>query len=266
MKHPQTRWTKPRAGTAIAIMAAAKGTRLKSKHPKVLHEVGGRPLLPHVIAAAQQVIPSKDIYVIVGHEADRVRQAVQDAGVGFVLQEPQRGTRHALVSAGKVLAHYDQVIVLSGDAPLITPETIQKLRDFHQHKKAAMTILSAQLENPTGYGRVIRKGARVATKSDEVQAIVEEKSCTPDQRKIREINSCFYAFSVMPLLANIIRLKTDNLHGEYYLTDMAKVLREAKERVVAIKTGNASEILGIKTPAELADLEQEMRPNNYLNF
>ncbi len=246
-------------------MAAGKGTRLKSKHPKVLHEVGGRPLLAHVIAAARQVIPAKDIYVIVGHEADRVRQAVQDAAVGFVLQEPQRGTGHALMSARKVLADYDQVIVLSGDAPLITPETIQKLRDFHQHKKAAMTILSAQLENPTGYGRVMRKGARVTT-SDEVQAIVEEKSCAPEQRKIREINSGFYAFSVKPLLANIERLKTDNPHGEYYLTDMAKVLREAKERVVAMKTGNASEILGSNTRAELADLDQKMRRNKCLKL
>ncbi len=247
-------------------MAAGKGTRLKSKHPKVLHEVGGRPLLAHVIAAAEQVIPAKDIYVILGHEADRVRQAVKDAGVGFVLQDPQRGTGHALMAARKVLADYDQVIVLSGDAPLITPQTIQKLRDFHLHKKAAMTILSAQLENPTGYGRVIRKGIRARTKSDEVQAIVEEKSCTPDQRKIREINSGFYAFSVKPLFAKIERLKTDNPHGEYYLTDMAKVLRAAKERVVAIKTGNASEILGSNTRAELADLDQKMRRNKCLKL
>jgi bifunctional UDP-N-acetylglucosamine pyrophosphorylase/glucosamine-1-phosphate N-acetyltransferase len=262
MKQPPNHSAKPTARTAIAIMAAGKGTRLKSKHPKVLHEVGGKPLLAHVIAAAQQVIPAKHIYVIIGHEADRVRQAVQEAGVEFVLQQPQRGTGHALMSARKVLADYDQVIVLSGDAPLITPDTIQTLRDFHQHKKAAMTILSAQLENPTGYGRVIRKVAG----SDEVRAIVEEKSCMPEQRKIREINSGFYAFSVKPLLGNIERLKTDNPHGEYYLTDMAKVLREAKERVVAIKTGNASEILGSNTRAELADLDQKMRRNKCLKL
>src|SRR5260370_8090149 len=159
MKHPQTRWTKPRAGTAIAIMAAGKGTRLKAKHPKGLHEVGGRPVLAHVIAAAEQVIPAKDIYVILGHEADRVRQAVKDAGVGFVLQDPQRGTGHALMAARKVLADYDQVIVLSGDAPLITPQTIQKLRDFHLHKKAAMTILSPHLENPPAYDPAIPPGS-----------------------------------------------------------------------------------------------------------
>src|SRR5258708_5853212 len=154
--------TKDSTRTAIAIMAAGKGTRLKSKHPKVLHEVGGKPLLAHVIAAAKEVVTAADVYAIVGHEAESVRQAVQNTGVQFVVQEPQRGTGHALMSAGKALAAYDQVIVLSGDAPLITPETIRKLRDFHKsashkHKPAAMTILSAHLEDPTRYGRIIHK-------------------------------------------------------------------------------------------------------------
>src|SRR2546429_2311030 len=127
---------------AIAIMAAGKGTRLKSKHPKVLHQVGGKTLLAHVIAAAQQVVPAKDIYVIVGHEADKVRESVQQTGVQFIVQEPQRGTGHALMCAASALKKYDQVIVLSGDAPLISADTIEKLRDFHQQKKSAMTILS----------------------------------------------------------------------------------------------------------------------------
>src|SRR5690348_5103830 len=128
--------------TAIAIMAAGKGTRLKSKHPKVLHEVGGRPLLAHVIAAARKVAAAKDIYAIVGHEADLVQKAVEDTGIRFVRQEPQRGTGHALMCTAKSLADYEQVIVLSGDAPLISSETIQKLRDFHQRNRAAMTLLS----------------------------------------------------------------------------------------------------------------------------
>src|SRR5579885_1089034 len=173
--------------TAIAIMAAGKGTRLKSHHPKVLHEVGGKPLLAHVIAAARQVVAPGDIYVIVGHEADRVRQAVHSSGVQFVLQEPQRGTGHALMCAEPALAKYTDVIVLSGDAPLISAETITSLLDFHRHKKAAMTILSAELENPTGYGRLIRAG-----RNGDVKAVVEEKSCTPAQKKLREINSGFY--------------------------------------------------------------------------
>src|SRR5690348_12712391 len=139
------------ARVAIAIMAAGKGTRLKSKHPKVLHEVGGRPLLAHVIAAAAKVVPANDIFAIIGHEADRVRQAVSDTGVNFVLQEPQRGTGHALMAAREALRPYDHIIVLSGDAPLITPDSIERLRSFHAAKKAAMTMLTARLPNPAGY-------------------------------------------------------------------------------------------------------------------
>src|SRR5580658_9692235 len=116
---------------AIAIMAAGKGTRLKSKHPKVLHEVGGKPILAHVIATAQKVVPAQDIFVIIGHEAERVREAVAGTGVNFVLQSEQRGTGHALMVARDALSSHGQVIVLSGDAPLITAETIRKLSDFH---------------------------------------------------------------------------------------------------------------------------------------
>src|SRR2546423_15301684 len=124
---------------AIAIMAAGKGTRLKSRHPKVLHEVGGKPLLAHVIAAATQVVSPSDISVIIGHEAEQVRDAVAGTRVQFVLQQPQRGTGHALMCAAPSLSGYDHVIVLSGDAPLITADTIRSLRDFHLQKKAAMT-------------------------------------------------------------------------------------------------------------------------------
>jgi bifunctional UDP-N-acetylglucosamine pyrophosphorylase/glucosamine-1-phosphate N-acetyltransferase len=114
---------------AIAIMAAGRGTRLKSKHPKVLHEVGGKPLLAHVVAAATQVVPPKDVYAIIGHEADLVRQAVAHTGINFILQTEQQGTGHALMVARQALAGYDEVIVLSGDAPLISSQTIQKLCD-----------------------------------------------------------------------------------------------------------------------------------------
>lgn len=245
--------SKPR--TAIAIMAAGKGTRLKSKHPKVLHEVGGKPLLAHVIAAARPVARPEDIYVIIGHEAEKVRQAVAQTGVQFVVQKPQRGTGHALMCAGPSLRNYDQVIVLSGDAPLITAETIAKLRDFHESQKAEMTILSAELENPTGYGRIIRERG----KSGGVQQVVEEKSCAPAQRNIREINSGFYVFSTKALLGNLDRLKTDNPHGEYYLTDMAAVLSKAKKRVAALATKKPWEILGSNTRAELIELDRKLR-------
>ena len=240
---------------AIAIMAAGKGTRLKSKHPKVLHEVGGKPLLAHVIAAATKVVSAGDVYAIIGHEAPRVRQAVAHSGVNFVLQEEQRGTGHALMVARDALAPYDHVIVLSGDAPLITPGTIERLRDFHLQKKAAMTLLSAELANPTGYGRVLRRSRQ----SDEVKAIVEEKATTPAQKKLREINSGFYAFAVKPLYGHIGELKADNAHHEYYLTDMAAVLTKAKAKVAAIETKAPSEILGSNTRAEMVELDALFR-------
>jgi bifunctional UDP-N-acetylglucosamine pyrophosphorylase/glucosamine-1-phosphate N-acetyltransferase len=236
-------------------MAAGKGTRLKSQLPKVLHEVGGKPLLEHVIRAAVRVVPAQDVYAIIGHEADRVRAAMQHTGVNYVLQSEQRGTGHALMVAREALAGYDHVIVLSGDAPLISPQTIGRLLNFHLDERAAMTLLTADLENPTGYGRVLRKRARSA----EVQAVVEEKAASPAQKKIREINSGFYVFAVKELYGNIGKLSTANAHGEYYLTDMAEVLRKARQSVVAWKTANASEVLGGNTRAELAEIDEKMR-------
>jgi bifunctional UDP-N-acetylglucosamine pyrophosphorylase/glucosamine-1-phosphate N-acetyltransferase len=248
------------ARIAIAIMAAGKGTRLKSKHPKVLHEIGGKPILAHVIATAQKVVPAHDIFVIIGHEAERVRQAVGGTGVNFVLQSEQRGTGHALMVAHDALSKFDQVIVLSGDAPLITAETIKKLRDFHSDQRASMTLLSADLDDPYGYGRVLRKSARGGVDGKaEVQAIVEEKPATPQQRKIREINSGFYAFDGPTLYEHIDSLSTKNVHGEYYLTDMAGVFNKARKKVVAIKTADAGEVLGSNTRAEMMDLDARFR-------
>ena len=240
---------------AIAIMAAGKGTRLKSKHPKVLHEVGGKPLLAHAIAVATKLVPAHDVFAIIGHEAERVRAAVEPTGVNFVLQEEQRGTGHALMAAREALSGYGHVIVLSGDAPLITTRTIQKLRDFHARHKSAMTILTAHLPDPTGYGRVIRKRRT----SDEVQGIVEEKSASSVQKRIKEINSGFYAFAVAPLYRYIDRLKTDNPHSEFYLTDMAGVLRQAGERVTAVAADDPFEILGANNRAELTAMDQRLR-------
>ena len=241
--------------TAIVIMAAGKGTRLKSKHPKVLHQVGGKPLLAHVISAARKVSEPRHIYAIIGHEAESVREAVAHTFVNFVLQEPQRGTGHALMVARAELQSYDNVIVLSGDAPMITSETIRKIRDFHATRKAAMTILSAVLPDPTGYGRIIRKNR----KSEDVEAIVEQKSATPRQQKIREINSGFYAFAVPSLFAHIDKLQNENPHGEFYLTDMAAILGKAKARVVAVESDDPYEIIGGNTRAELVDIDQRLR-------
>jgi bifunctional UDP-N-acetylglucosamine pyrophosphorylase / glucosamine-1-phosphate N-acetyltransferase len=245
--------SKPRF--AIAIMAAGKGTRLKSRHPKVLHQVGGKPMLAYVIEAASHVVPLEDTYAIIGHEAASVREAVGGMGINFVLQEPQRGTGHALMVARDVLSGHEHVIVLSGDVPLIWWQTIEKLRDFHLAQKAAMTILTTQLPDPQGYGRIVRRRAG----NPEVRAIVEEAKATPAERELREVNSGIYVFAVKPLYRYIDRLPTDNPHKEYYLTDMAALLVKAGERVVATAATDPHEVLGSNTRAELAALDARLR-------
>ena len=239
---------------AIAIMAAGKGTRLKSKRPKVLHEVGGKPLVAHVIRSAAEVVPPQNIYVIIGHEAENVRSAVGHTGVNFVLQAEQRGTGHAIQTAQNELAKYANFLVLSGDAPLIRAETIRRIRDFHIEQDAAMTILTAAPSDPTGYGRVLREGS-----TNRVAAIVEQKSLRPEQSNVGEINSGFYAFSSNPLFANIHRLVTNNPHGEYYLTDMAALLVAEGQKVMAIRAEDPDEVLGGNTIAELMSLDANMR-------
>ncbi len=187
---------------AIVIMAAGKGTRLKTQRPKVLHEVGGKTLLRHVVDAARQIVPPEDIYVIVGHQAELVKASLSGVGVQFIEQKEQRGTGHAMQEARQAVEGYTDVIVLSGDVPLIRPETIKKIRDFHLERRAAMTVLTAEPEDLHGYGRVIRK----SRSSDEIREIVEQKALTAETAQAREINSGIYAFTSEPLFAHIGKL------------------------------------------------------------
>jgi len=248
------------SGFAVAIMAAGKGTRLKSKRPKVLHEVGGRALLLHVISAAETVAAPRDIFCIIGHEADRVRAAVASTGVEFVLQAEQRGTGHALqvlkaafdLSGKQIPKH---LLVLSGDVPLIRSETLSALTQFHLSQRAAMTILTAVPDDPTGYGRVLR----VTPGSPEVMAIVEQKSLKPDQLHTPEINSGIYCFETAALFSKLDQLSTNNAHGEYYLTDVAGLLVADSKRVVAIEAASVDEVLGANTIAEMMHLDAAMR-------
>ncbi len=250
---------------AIAIMAAGKGTRLKSKRPKVLHEIGGRALLLHVIAAARSLVPPSQIYCIVGHEAEKVRHAVAHTGVHFILQSEQRGTGHAIqilkshfAATGEPLP--ENLLVLSGDVPLIRPETLRALAAFHASHHAAMTILTAVPPDPTGYGRVIRVMPGSPEGSDpEVAAIVEQKSLTPDQLIAPEINSGIYCFSTAALFAKIDLLSTSNAHGEFYLTDVAALLVADGQRVVATKAPDIDEVLGANTIVEMMHLDAAMR-------
>ena len=247
-------------GFAVAIMAAGKGTRLKSKRPKVLHEVGGRALLLHVIAAAKTIAPAEEIFCIVGHEAERVQAAVESTGVNFVLQETQRGTGHAMqvlkawieLSGARVPR---QLLVLSGDVPLIRPETLASLCELHLLERAAMTILTAEPPDPTGYGRVLRRTPHSA----EVTAIVEQKALTAEQLAAPEINSGIYCFETESLFSKLDQLSTNNAHGEFYLTDVAAMLVAEGKRVVALKAAGVEEVLGANTIAEMMQLDAAMR-------
>lgn len=243
---------------AIAILAAGKGTRLKSQLPKVLHRIGGKPLLGHVIASASKEVPPRDIFAIIGHGAERVQKTLCHAGTQFILQAQQLGTGHAIMTARKALVNYDFFLVLSGDVPLIRPETIARVRDFHLQSGAAMTILTAEPADPTGYGRIIRK-KRDGEPTDIVAAIVEQKSATREQLKVREINSGIYAFSSRVLFSHLDKLTTDNPHQEFYLTDMAAILTRAGEKVVAIKAEDSAEVIGANTRADLAHLDELLR-------
>jgi bifunctional UDP-N-acetylglucosamine pyrophosphorylase / glucosamine-1-phosphate N-acetyltransferase len=240
---------------AIVIMAAGKGTRLKSRRPKVLHEIGGKPLIHHVVDAARQIVPPEDVYVIVGHEAGMVRDSVSGLGVQFVEQPEQKGTGHAMQMARQATKEYENVIVLYGDVPLIQPKTIREVRDFHLERRAAMTVLTAVPEDPYGYGRVIRK----SPDSDEIREIVEQRALTPEAAGVREINSGLYAFATKPLFAHIDSLGTNNAQGELYLTDMAAILEKAGERVVALKAKDPDEVLGANTIEEMMEIDGKLR-------
>ena len=245
-------------GFAIVILAAGKGTRLKSRHPKVLHSIAGKPLLAHVVAAASKVVPPGNIFAVIGHEAERVREALRATGIQFVEQREQRGTGHAIVQAREALRDFEHVLVLSGDVPLIHPETIERVRDFHRLNRPAMTILTAEPPDPTGYGRVFRKQVGPLA-SDEVDRIVEQKALRGDEAEQREINSGIYAFAVDPLFAHIDNLTTDNPAGEFYLTDMAALLGRAGNKVLALRADDSNEVLGVNTRMELADLDAKLR-------
>ena len=240
---------------AIVIMAAGKGTRLKSRRPKVLHEIGGKPLLAHVIATAARVVPPGNIYAVVGHQAEAVRAAVASTGINFVEQTVQRGTGHAVQSARDAVASYENILVLSGDAPLIRPETLSDLFAFHQFQHAAMTLTSAEPAQPTGYGRVIHP----APGSVDVVAIIEQNMLAPGQLSLREVNMGLYAFRTAPLLAHLDSLNAANPLGELYLTDMAHVLHAAGERVVSYIAPDPDELLGANTIAELMALDASLR-------
>ena len=237
-------------------MAAGLGTRMKSKRAKVLHELGGSPLIAHVVRAAQALEP-RSIFVIVGHQAEEVERAVV-AEVGelgrFVVQEKQRGTGDAVESARSVLENSDSlVLVLSGDVPMIRVETLRKFIEHHNNTGAACSILSVRLENPTGYGRIIRD------ESDAFKKIVEQRDATDDERQVREINSGIYCFEAKALFGALRKVEPKNEQGEYYLTDVAEIILASGGKVSVYLNNDAREVSGINTRAELAEFENLIR-------
>jgi bifunctional UDP-N-acetylglucosamine pyrophosphorylase/glucosamine-1-phosphate N-acetyltransferase len=226
---------------------------MRSDLAKVLHRAGGRPLLEHVIRACQPV-KAAQILAVVGHQAEEVGALAESLGADTVKQQPQRGTGHALQVARRALRKSAKlVIVVPGDAPLLRAETLTALLDTHRRGEAAATILSAELNDPTDYGRVVRDS------EGRVQAVVEERAATPEQRAIREVNSSIYCFTLEKLWPCLNALRPNNAHRELYLTDAIALLRQRNERVLAQVAPDASEILGCNTRANLADVDRIFR-------
>jgi bifunctional UDP-N-acetylglucosamine pyrophosphorylase/glucosamine-1-phosphate N-acetyltransferase len=243
--------------TSIVILAAGKGTRLRSGLAKVLHCAGGRPILETVVRACQP-LQAAQILVVVGHQAEQVTALAEQLGVPTpvqtVVQHPQRGTGHALQVARRAIRRSAKlVIVLPGDAPLLRTETLAALLDTHRRGEAAATILSAELADPGAYGRIVRDA------EGRVQAIVEDSSLTPEQRAIHEVNSAIYCFTVEKLWPCLAALRPENAHRELYLTDAIAMLRARNERVLALVASDASEVLGCNTRADLAGADRILR-------
>jgi UDP-N-acetylglucosamine pyrophosphorylase len=234
---------------AIIIMAAGKGTRMKSDLAKVLHPLGGRPMLHEVLDTSQKLSPEK-IVIIVGHQADSVKEATAGYAVSYALQSPQLGTGHAVMQAEPFLEDFTgDVIVLSGDVPLTKPETLRELIKTHHDRRATATVLTAILADPTGYGRVIRG------EMFDVIKIVEHKDATEKERQITEINSGIYVFDAKKLFAALKLIRNDNAQNEYYLPDVFKLFFHDGERIAAMTAKNFNEIRGINTPEQLKEAE-----------
>lgn len=233
------------------ILAAGKGTRMKSKLPKVLHKVGGKPMLQHVIDAAKSAGSTREV-VIIGSGAELVKQNFSD--VEFVLQAEQLGTGHAVLCAKEKFAESDgNVMILCGDTPLFTGELLKNLINAHEKFNAAATVLTAIMPDPKGYGRIIRADGV------DFEKIVEDKDATFEQKKIREVNTGIYCFKVKKLFAALSKVKNENSQGEYYLPDVLEILRADGGKICAVVAEDYRETLGINSRIQLAEADKIMR-------
>ncbi|MEU6402944.1 bifunctional UDP-N-acetylglucosamine diphosphorylase/glucosamine-1-phosphate N-acetyltransferase GlmU [Streptomyces sp. NPDC046985] len=241
---------------AVVVLAAGEGTRMKSATPKVLHDICGRSLVGHVLAAARELEP-EDLVVVVGHARERVTEhlAQADPGARTAVQEKQKGTGHAVRMGLEELGGPvdGTVVVVCGDTPLLTGGTLARLAAAHGEDGNAVTVLTAEVPDATGYGRIVRDGAGGA-----VTAIVEHKDATDEQRAIREINSGVFAFDGRLLAEALGQVRTDNSQGEEYLTDVLGILREAGHRVGACVAADHREIAGINNRVQLAEARRTL--------
>jgi bifunctional UDP-N-acetylglucosamine pyrophosphorylase / glucosamine-1-phosphate N-acetyltransferase len=238
----------------LVILAAGLGTRMKSKRAKVLHQAGGLTLVEHVVNSARELTEANRIIVVVGHQAEQVQKILAPQGVGFALQQEQKGTGHAVLMARDVLPPAaDLVLVLYGDTPLLSAKTLKALIAQQQNGDSAATLIAMTLDDPTGYGRVLLDA------KGHVNAIVEQKAATPDQLAVHLVNSGIYCFRADLLWKYIVQIGTNNPANEYYLTDMAELLGRAGHTVACMEVPDASELLGINTRLELAAADQIFR-------
>jgi bifunctional UDP-N-acetylglucosamine pyrophosphorylase / glucosamine-1-phosphate N-acetyltransferase len=241
------------ASFSVLILAAGKATRFKSEHSKVLHRLAGRPLGEYVLRAALKARAERT-YMVIGHEAEEVRKTFERPALTFIEQREQLGTGHALIVARPEIEKCPSefLVALVGDAPLLRGSTILALVEAHAKARAAATVLSTVVEDPTGYGRVISSGKGV-------RAIVEEKVATPAQRKVREISSGILCFTRVELLANLSELTDQNAQREYLLTDLIRIFNAHKRKVAAFRVEDAREVLGVNDRTELARMEKILR-------
>ncbi|MGD9080721.1 MAG: NTP transferase domain-containing protein [Desulfobacterales bacterium] len=239
---------------AVVILAAGLGTRMKSNKAKVLHEVCGKPMINYVAQAARK-IAGNNVVLVVGNQADKVRQTVSKLGTfNFAYQKEQLGTGHAVLCA---LPHIPdqcrEVVILCGDVPLIKAGTVRALIKSHAHEKRDVSVLAVELEDPTGYGRILLDENR------RVQGIVEESDATGQQKRIRLINTGIFCVKKEFLLLAVPQIKSDNAQGEIYFTDIVKIAYNEKRHIGATVAGNHLEVTGINTIDELKKVERAMK-------
>ncbi len=236
-------------GLVTIILAAGKGTRMKSPYPKVLHLLAGEPMVIHVLETARCLSPER-VLVVVGYKAERVKEALVGYPVEFVYQKEQLGTGDAVRRCKSFLRDFSgEVLVLCGDVPLLRPETLKELLEEHRRREAAVTVLTAEVEDPFGYGRIVRDSKGL------VRRIVEEKDATPQERSIREINSGTYVFEARFLFSSLDKIRPENVQKEYYLTDVVEIAVNEGLRVAAFRVPDATEVLGVNSQEERAQVE-----------